>query len=163
MKYEAKSVVLMMPYEEAVICPSVLTILRTVPDKQQRITAARQVPIVTTNALHTFSGTISWVITAIVTGLWMRMAGQALKAEKNRFAFALLVIAFHAFSEPKFLDINYNVFLVMPFCPVDRLHMHGLCILTDGITTRCCGLSLASCQKATISCFDGWAKMGQTL
>ena len=57
-----------------------------------------------------------WVITAIVTGLWMRMAGQALKAEKNRFAFALLVIAFHAFSEPKFLDINYNVFLVMPFC-----------------------------------------------
>ena len=47
--------------------------------------------------------------------------------------------------------------------PVYRLHMHGLCILTDGITTRCCGLSLASCQQATISCFDGWAKMGQTL
>ena len=23
----------------------------------------------------------------------------------------------------------------------DRLHMHGLCILTDGITTRCCGLT----------------------
>ena len=47
--------------------------------------------------------------------------------------------------------------------PIYRLHMHGLCILTDGITTRCCGLSLASCQQATISCFDGWAKMGQTL
>ena len=47
--------------------------------------------------------------------------------------------------------------------PIYRLHMHGLCILTDGITTRCCGLSLAACFQATISCFDGWAKMVQTL
>ena len=57
-----------------------------------------------------------WVITAIVMGLWMWMTAKALKNGKNRIAFALVVLAAHAFSEARILDVNYNIFLIMPFC-----------------------------------------------
>ena len=57
-----------------------------------------------------------WVITAIVMGLWMWMTAKALKNGKNRIAFALVVLAAHAFSEARILDVNFNIFLIMPFC-----------------------------------------------
>lgn len=57
-----------------------------------------------------------WIITAIVAGLWIWMTVKALKNGKNRIAFSMAVIAVHAFSEARFLDVNYNIFLVMPFC-----------------------------------------------
>ena len=57
-----------------------------------------------------------WVITAIVMGLWMWMTAKALSNGKNRIAFALVVMAAHAFSEARILDVNFNIFLIMPFC-----------------------------------------------
>ena len=57
-----------------------------------------------------------WVITTIVLGLWMWMTAKALKNGKNRIAFALVVLAVHAFSEARILDVNFNIFLIMPFC-----------------------------------------------
>lgn len=56
------------------------------------------------------------VITAIVTGLWMWMSIKALHSGKRRFAYSMAVLAVHAFSEARFLDVNYNIFLIMPFC-----------------------------------------------
>lgn len=57
-----------------------------------------------------------WVITAIVMVLWMWMTAKALKNGKTRIAFALVVLAAHAFSEARILDVNFNIFLIMPFC-----------------------------------------------
>ena len=63
-----------------------------------------------------------WVITAIVMWLWMWMTAKALKNGKNRIVFALVIIAAHAFSEARILDLNYNIFLIMPFCAFTSDH-----------------------------------------
>ncbi|MBR3739658.1 MAG: hypothetical protein IKN04_04265 [Clostridia bacterium] len=57
-----------------------------------------------------------WVITAIVTGAWVWMTIRALRHGNNRIAFAMVILAFHALSETRILDLNYNIFLAMPFC-----------------------------------------------
>ena len=57
-----------------------------------------------------------WVISGIVCVLWEMMSFKSLRYGKNRIVFSLAVIAVHAFSEARILDMNYNVFLAMPFC-----------------------------------------------
>ena len=57
-----------------------------------------------------------WIVTAIVAGLWVWLTARAIKSGRKRMAFAMAVLAVHAFSEARFLDLNYNIFLVMPFC-----------------------------------------------
>ena len=57
-----------------------------------------------------------WVITAVVTGLWTWMSAKAYKNGRKRFAYALAIMAVHAISEARILDVNYNILLVMPFC-----------------------------------------------
>ena len=57
-----------------------------------------------------------WVVSAVLTGLWVWMTAMAIRKGSNRVALAMMVLAFHAFSEARILDINYNIFLVMPFC-----------------------------------------------
>lgn len=57
-----------------------------------------------------------WVITIIVTVIWVWMTARALRSGNNRIAFAMAILAFHAFSETRVLDLNYNIFLAMPFC-----------------------------------------------
>ena len=61
-----------------------------------------------------------WIITAVVTGLWIWMTARALEKGNRRIAFAMAIMAVHAFSEARILDINYNIFLVMPFCAFER-------------------------------------------
>ena len=61
-----------------------------------------------------------WVITAIVTGLWIWMTVRALRHGNRRIAFAMAIMAIHAFSEARVLDVNYNIFYVMPFCTLSR-------------------------------------------
>ncbi len=57
-----------------------------------------------------------WIITAIVTGLWIWTTVKAFKSGKNRIGYALAIMAVHAFSEARTLDANYNILLIMPFC-----------------------------------------------
>lgn len=57
-----------------------------------------------------------WVITAIVAGLWIWFTARAIKSDKKRIAFTMAIMAAHAFSEARILDVNYNILLVMPFC-----------------------------------------------
>ena len=57
-----------------------------------------------------------WVITLVVMGLWGWMTVCALKQGASKIAFAMAIISFHALSETHFFDVNYNIFLVMPFC-----------------------------------------------
>lgn len=57
-----------------------------------------------------------WVITLIVTILWVYMARKAIKNRNRTLAFAMAVIAVHAFSEHHFPEINYNILLAMPLC-----------------------------------------------
>ena len=61
-----------------------------------------------------------WVITAVVTGLWIWMTVKALRQGNRRIAFAMATMALHAFSEARVLDINYNIFLAMPFCMLSQ-------------------------------------------
>ena len=60
------------------------------------------------------------VITAIVTGLWIWTTVKALRQRKIRIAFAMAIMAIHAFSEARVWDVNYNIFLVMPFCTLSQ-------------------------------------------
>ena len=68
-----------------------------------------------------------WVIALIVTGLWIWTTARALAHGNHRIAFAMVILAFHGFSEARILDINYNIFLAMPFCAMDipREAFHG--------------------------------------
>lgn len=61
-----------------------------------------------------------WVITTVVTAFWIWMTIKAVKQGNRRIAFAMAIMAVHAFSEARVLDINYNIFLVMPFCLFGR-------------------------------------------
>ena len=62
-----------------------------------------------------------WVITAIVSSIWIWMTIKALRFGKEKIAFAMAVLAVHAFSEARFLDVNYNIFLIMPFCALQNV------------------------------------------
>ena len=57
-----------------------------------------------------------WVITAIVGCMWVWTTVRAIRNGKIKFALAMVILAVHGFSEARVLDINYNIFLVMPFC-----------------------------------------------
>lgn len=57
-----------------------------------------------------------WIITAIVTGLWIWMTVKALNNGNTRIALTMAILAFHAFSEARVWDANYNIFLIIPFC-----------------------------------------------
>ena len=59
-----------------------------------------------------------WMITGIVLGIWVWMTVKALNAGQNRIALTMAILAVHAFSEARFLDVNYNVFLIMPFSAI---------------------------------------------
>ncbi len=61
-----------------------------------------------------------WVITGIVAGLWIWFTVKALRARRERIALAMLILAAHGFSEARILDVNYNIFLVLPFCLIKR-------------------------------------------
>lgn len=57
-----------------------------------------------------------WAIAIVVTGLWVWMTFRAIKSGNGRIALAMLIMAVHGFSEARILDVNYNIFLIMPFC-----------------------------------------------
>ena len=57
-----------------------------------------------------------WVITVIFTAVWIWMNVRAFKTGRNRIGYALVIMAAHAFSEARILDVNYNLLLIMPFC-----------------------------------------------
>lgn len=57
-----------------------------------------------------------YVVTVIFTSFWMWMVKQAYDTQNNRIALTLLILAIHAFSEARILDVNYNVFLILLFC-----------------------------------------------
>lgn len=57
-----------------------------------------------------------WVITVIMTGFWIWLTARSILSGNNRIALAMVIFAFHGFSESRILDINYNIFLAMPFC-----------------------------------------------
>ena len=56
-----------------------------------------------------------WINTAIVAGLWVWFTARAIQSDRKRFAFAMAVLAVHAITETRILDVNYNIFLLLPF------------------------------------------------
>lgn len=57
-----------------------------------------------------------WVLTLIVTVLWVWMTRKAMKNGYRSLAYAMAIIAVHSFSEHHFTDIQYNILLAMPLC-----------------------------------------------
>lgn len=56
------------------------------------------------------------IITIIVAGLWMWMTKKTLHNGNSRIAYAMTILVLHGISEARIWDINYNFFLIMPFC-----------------------------------------------
>ena len=61
-----------------------------------------------------------WVLTLIITVLWVWMTRKAVKNGYRSLAYAMAIIAVHSFSEHHFTDIQYNVLLAMPLCCLIR-------------------------------------------
>lgn len=47
--------------------------------------------------------------------LWVWVTRQAVRYGDRRLAFVLGIIAFHSFSEHHFIEVHYNIFLLLPF------------------------------------------------
>lgn len=60
-----------------------------------------------------------WILAVEVTCIWVWMSLCAIRTGNRKVAIALMIIAFHAISEARILDINYNVFLVLPLCTME--------------------------------------------
>lgn len=60
-----------------------------------------------------------WIVFLIVMCVWIWMTGKALLSGNRRIALAMAILAIHAFSEARFMDVNYNILLAMPFCNYD--------------------------------------------
>ena len=56
------------------------------------------------------------IICLAVAIVWTRQAGMAYQSGRYKMVLAMAVIAFHAMSESRFLDINFNIMLVLPLC-----------------------------------------------
>lgn len=56
-----------------------------------------------------------WVLFVAIAVLWTWMGTQALRLRYYKFIYVMTVIAFHAMSEHHFLDVQYNILLIMPF------------------------------------------------
>lgn len=101
-----------------------------------------------------------WIISCIVTGLWVWTSIRALHSRNNRIAFTMMVLAVHAFSEARVWDINYNIFLAMPFCALRQKPKEGLitipCRKKEWVPW-CMGIiilaSIFFCLPRILSCF----------
>ena len=56
-----------------------------------------------------------WVLFLTMTALWTGMGIKACRAGDRKLLFVMTVIAFHALSEHHFLDVQYNILLILPF------------------------------------------------
>ena len=59
------------------------------------------------------------VVTAIITALWIRMTVRAIRCGKRAIAYTMGVLAFYALSESQLVNINYCLFLILPFSRLD--------------------------------------------
>ena len=55
------------------------------------------------------------VLFVIIALMWVLMTRRAIKIGDMRLALGMAVIAFHSFSEHHFIELNYNILLVLPF------------------------------------------------
>ena len=56
------------------------------------------------------------IISLIIMVSWIFTTNKALRKGETRIALSMMIIAAHALTEARFLDVNYNLLLVMPFC-----------------------------------------------
>ncbi len=56
-----------------------------------------------------------FVTLLVMCVLWVLFTRRALKAGDRRLAFALALIAIQSFSEHHFMEVHYNIFLILPF------------------------------------------------
>lgn len=60
-----------------------------------------------------------WVLLICICVLWCWMTQKAIKCGNYRLAAVMAIIAFHSISEHHFMEVHYNILLIMPFA-----HMH---------------------------------------
>ena len=59
------------------------------------------------------------VVTAVITALWVWTTVRAIRCGKRAIAYAMGVLAFYALSESQLVNINYCLFLILPFSRLD--------------------------------------------
>ena len=61
-----------------------------------------------------------WILFLTVAALWSGMGMRAAKASETKFLAIMTVVAFHMFSEHHFLDIQYNILVILPFATFSK-------------------------------------------
>lgn len=61
-----------------------------------------------------------WVFFLLIMYLWEKSLSKALRRNNYRIAFAMAIIALHALSEHHFPELNYNIFLLLPFATIGK-------------------------------------------
>ncbi len=56
------------------------------------------------------------IISGVFLCLWIRMIFRTFRSGYRKIAFSMAVVAVYAFSEAHLLEVNYNVFMLMPLC-----------------------------------------------
>ena len=56
-----------------------------------------------------------WVVLMVVAAMWVYMTIRAIMAGNRRMAAVMAIIAVHSLSEHHFLEINYNIILILTF------------------------------------------------
>ena len=95
-----------------------------------------------------------WLISSVVAGLWVWMTIKAIRSGKKEIALSLMLFAIHGISEARILDINYNIFLAMPFCSFTKNEKNTKCLQDAKIGNRYKGI-VAFVLGGIIVCFLG--------
>ncbi len=61
-----------------------------------------------------------WVLFVTVAAFWTGMGLRAYQVGDQKLLWIMTVIAFHAMSEHHFLDVHYNILLVLPFAEIPK-------------------------------------------
>ena len=61
-----------------------------------------------------------WIFTVVICLLWMNIVRKAVKNADYRMAFGMGLIAVHSLAEHHFVEIFYNILIVMPFASYEQ-------------------------------------------
>ena len=100
-----------------------------------------------------------WVLLGVICILWVGITKKAIRCNNRRLAFSMAIIALHSVSEHHFMEINYNILLVMPFAAYQvegssicgKKFAHSIKESLSYIPGICCGLLFAAAFPTLLS------------
>lgn len=72
-----------------------------------------------------------WVYFALITVLWFITIRRVVKSGNYKMAIVMAIIAFHCLSEQYYTEINFNLFLILPFAKFDKFKSEEVSIIDN--------------------------------